>query len=151
MNKIIVNPESNPELAKYLDEVLSDFESSYDCTRDNCGRINRELRTLLVQEGEIPEQVQGLYKVDTWRGWLDEGDFTDEELDLITKRYGGNNRYSLEEYVESLPEHEQEKYLYIPHVFLILDDLILDAASDMFDCKNSPDRYYDWDENPIID
>jgi hypothetical protein len=78
-------------------------------------------------------------------------DFTDEELDLITKRYGGNNRYSLEEYVESLPEREQEKYLYIPHVFLILDDLILDAASDMFDCKNSPDRYYDWDENPIID
>ena len=73
MNSIIVNPESNPELAKYLDGVLSDFESSYDCTRDNCGRINRELRTLLVQEGEIPEQVQGLYKVDTWRGWLDEG------------------------------------------------------------------------------
>lgn len=150
MDSIIVNPESNPGLAKKLDRILPGFESSYGCTRDNCGHINRELRTFLVQEGEVPELVQGLYRVDTWRGWLDENDFTDEELDLITKRYGGNNRYSLEEYVESLPEREQEKYLYIPHVFLVLDDLILDAASGMFDCKNSPARYYDWDENPVV-
>lgn len=151
MNDIIVNPDKNPELAKYLDQVLTGFESSYDCTRDNCGYINRELRTFLIQEGEVPELVQGLYRVDSWLGWLDENDFTEEELDLIEKRYGGNNRYSLEEYVDSLPEKEQEKYLFIPHIFLILDDLILDAASGMFECKNSPERYFDWDENPIID
>lgn len=151
MNDIIVNPDKNPELAKYLDQVLTGFESSYDCTRDNCGYINRELRTFLIQEGEVPELVQGLYRVDSWLGWLDENDFTEEELDLIEKRYGGNNRYSLEEYVDSLPEKEQEKYLFIPHIFLILDDLILDAASGMFDCENSPERYFDWDENPIID
>ena len=151
MNDIIVNPDKNPELAKYLDQVLTSFESSYDCTRDNCGYINRELRTFLIQEGEVPELVQGLYRVDSWLGWLDPGDFTEEELDLIEKRYGGNNRYSLEEYVDSLPEKEQEKYLFIPHIFLVLDDLILDAASRMFECKNSPERYFDWDENPIED
>ena len=150
MNNIVVNPESNPELAKYLDKILSGFESSFDCTRDNCGHINRELRTFLVQEGEIPELVEGLYRVDSWRGWLDEGDFTDEELALIEKRYGGNNRYSLEQYVESLSELEQEVYLYVPHQFLILDDLILDAASSMFDCKNSKSRYYDWDRNRVL-
>jgi hypothetical protein len=151
MNDIIVNPDKNPELAKYLDQVLTSFESSYDCTRDNCGYINRELRTFLIQEGEVPELVQGLYRVDSWLGWLDENDFTEEELDLIEKRYGGSNRYSLEEYVDSLPEKEQEKYLFIPHIFLVLDDLILDAASGMFECKNSPERYFDWDENPIED
>lgn len=151
MNDIIVNPDKNPELAKYLDQVLTGFESSYDCTRDNCGYINRELRTFLIQEGEVPELVQGLYRVDSWLGWLDENDFTEEELDLIEKRYGGSNRYSLEEYVDSLPEKEQEKYLFIPHIFLVLDDLILDAASGMFECKNSPERYFDWDENPIED
>ena len=149
MDSIIVNPDANPELAKELDRILPGFESGYDCTRDNCGHINRELRTFLVQEGEVPELVQGLYRVDSWLGWLDENDFTDEELSLIENEYGGNNRYSLEQYVESLPEREQEKYLFIPHQFLVLDDLILDAASSMFDCENSPSRYYDWDENPV--
>lgn len=150
MDSIIVNPRANPELAKELDAILPGFESSYDCTRDNCGYINRELRTFLMREtGEIPELVQGLYRVDSWRGWLDEGDFTEEELDVIESRYGGNSRYGFEQYVESLPEREQEEYLYVPHQFLVLDDLILDAASSMFGCENSPSRYYDWDRGEI--
>lgn len=150
MDRIIVNPEDNPALANSLSRIVADFESSFPCTRDNCGHINRELRTRLVQEGELPELVQGLYRVDSWKGWLDENDFTEEELSLIEARYGGNSRYSLEEYVRSLPPNEQEEYLYIPHVFLVVDDLILDAASSMFDCENSPDRYFDWEKNPVL-
>lgn len=150
-NPIIVNPESNPELASYLTDIVKDFTSSFPCTRDNCGHINRELMTELIMEGETPTLIYGLYRVDSYLGWLDEEDFTDEELAQIEKEYGGNNRYSLEKFVRSLPEREQEQYLYIPHYFLLLDGLILDAASDMFQTENSPDRYFTDEMIPVLD
>jgi DNA-binding GntR family transcriptional regulator len=107
--------------------------------------------TELIMEGETPILIYGLYLVDSYLGWLDEEDFTDEELAQIEKEYGGNNRYSLEKFVRSLPEREQEQYLYIPHYFLILDGLILDAASDMFQTENSPDRYFTDKMVPVLD
>ena len=154
-NPIIVNPDANPELASYLADIVKDFTSSFPCTRDNCAHINRELMTRLIMEGETPKLIYGLYRVDSYLGWLDEDDFTDEELAQIEKEYSGNNRHSLEAFVRSLPENEQEQYLYIPHWFLLLDGLILDAASDMFqlkdNIKNSPDRYYSETMEPILD
>ena len=96
-NPIIVNPDANPELASYLADIVKDFTSSFPCTRDNCAHINRELMTQLIMEGETPKLIYGLYRVDSYLGWLDEDDFTDEEL----ARYEQQGRASI---LKSVPE-----------------------------------------------
>ena len=80
INPIVVNPERNPDLASFLEDELGNFKPSYRMDRDNCGFINRELRTEIIRTGEMPSYVYGLYRVDSYLGWLDEEDFTDEEL-----------------------------------------------------------------------
>ena len=149
-NPIVVNPERNPDLASFLEDELAGFKPSYRMDRDNCGFINRELRTEIIQLGEKPVFVYGLYRVDSYRNWLDLEDFTDNELDRIKEAYGEKlTRKDLEKYVDSLPEEERRQYLYIPHQFLVLDGLILDAASDMFGVENGEDRYFTSDEIPV--
>ena len=70
----------------------------------------------------------------------------------IAKKYGGTYREDLEEYVKSLPKEKQKEYLYIPHVFLKCKELILDAASDMFNGFgiHSKYRYYYDNYSPVI-
>lgn len=149
-NPIVVNPERNPDLASFLEDELGEFSPSYRMDRDNCGYINRELRTEIIRTGEAPSYVCGLYRVDSYRNWLDPDDFTDEELDRIKEAYGEKyTRKDLERYVDSLPEKERKQYLYIPHQFLILDGLVLDAASDMFGVENGEDRYYTSNMEPV--
>lgn len=150
-NPVVVNPERNPDLASFLEDELGNFKPSYRMDRDNCGFINRELRTeIIVKTGEEPSYVYGLFRVDSYRNWLDPEDFTDEELNRIKETYGEKyTRKDMEKYVDSLPEEEKKQYLYIPHQFLILDGLILDAASDMFGVKNGEDRYFTSDMVPI--
>jgi len=147
---VVVNPEANKELASEINELLSDFIPKTESVRDNCKKINQELQYELLQYGYTPEFVYGLYRVDSIYGWLDPEDFEQSELVKVKDMFGDLSRDSLESYVEQLPEKEQEFYRYIPHWFLVVDDLILDAASDMFNCKNSPDRYFDSDCERII-
>lgn len=152
INSIVVNPERNPDLASFLEDELGNFKPSYRMDRDNCGFINRELRTEIIRTGEVPSYVYGLYRVDSYRNWLDPEDFTDEELDRIKETYGEKyTRKDMEKYVDSLPEEEKEQYLYIPHQFLVLDGLILDAASDMFSVENGEDRYFTAEMVPVLD
>ena len=83
-NPVVVNPERNPDLASFLEDELGNFKPSYRMDRDNCGFINRELRTeIIVKTGEEPSYVYGLFRVDSYRNWLDPEDFTDEELCLL--------------------------------------------------------------------
>lgn len=150
MENIVINPEANPELARELNELLSDYIPSVKSVRDNCIAINKELNNELFMNGYTPEIVSGLFRVDNHYGWLDPEDFTPGELVKIRDMFGSLSRESLEDYVDSLPQKEKDQYRLIPHVFLVLDDLILDASSEMFSVKNSPDRYLDEDGNPII-
>lgn len=150
MENIVINPEANPELARELNELLSDYIPSVKSVRDNCIAINKELNNELFMNGYTPEIVSGLFRVDDYYGWLDPEDFTPGELVKIRDMFGSLSRESLEDYVDSLPQKEKDQYRLIPHVFLVLDDLILDASSEMFSVKNSPDRYLDEDGNPII-
>ena len=150
MENIVINPEANPELARELNELLSDYIPSVKSVGDNCIAINKELNNELFMNGYTPEIVSGLFRVDNHYGWLDPEDFTPGELVKIRDMFGSLSRESLEDYVDSLPQKEKDQYRLIPHVFLGLDDLILDASSEMFSVKNSPDRYLDEDGNPII-
>lgn len=150
MENIVINPEANPELARELNELLSAYIPSVKSVRDNCIAINKELNNELFMNGYTPEIVSGLFRVDNHYGWLDPEDFTPGELVKIRDMFGSLSRESLEDYVDSLPQKEKDQYRLIPHVFLVLDDLILDASSEMFSVKNSPDRYLDEDGNPII-
>ena len=152
MNNIIVNSEDNKQLALYIGNKIRNFKTTYPMKRDYCGDINDELREELSYDGIRCKRIYGLYKVNTFIGWLDEDDFTDDELDEITKKYGGTYREDLEEYVKSLPEDKQKEHLYIPHVFLQCKELILDAASDMFNGfgKHSKYRYFYDNYTPVI-
>lgn len=150
MENIVINPEANPELARELNELLSDYIPSVKSVRDNCIAINKELNNELFMNGYTPEIVSGLFRVDNHYGWLDPEDFTPGELVKIRDMFGSLSRESLEDYVDSLPQKEKDQYRLIPHVFLVLDDLILDASSEMFSVKNSPGRYLDEEGNPII-
>lgn len=150
MKHFVINPESNPELAKELEDLLSDYRPCIKSVRDNCIKINKDLHNQLFMYGYTPEIVSGLYRVNDHYGWLDPEDFTPGELVKIRDMFGSLSRESLEDYVDSLPDTEKEQYRLIPHVFLVLDDLILDASSDMFLGEITPDRYLDEDGEPII-
>lgn len=152
MNNIIVNPEDNKQLALLIWREFSNYKPDLPMIRDNCIEINNELRNELTMSGFPSKIISGLYKVDTIKDWLDEEDFTEEELDLIEKKFGDTYRDSLEAYVESLPKNEQNFYYYIPHVFLLCDGLIIDAASDMFNKmikSQNKFRYYSKKMTPI--
>lgn len=145
MNNIIVNPEDNKELALKIWRIVKNFHHDYPMKRDYCDSINTDLKQELAYDGIKARRVYGLYKVNTFIGWLDENDFTDDELDRIMEVYGeALYREDLENYVKSLPEAEQKEYLYVPHVFLLCQNLILDAASDMFSefAKQSKFNYF---------
>lgn len=152
MNNIIVNPEDDKQLALMIWQEFGKYKPSLPMIRDNCIEINTDLRDELVMSGFPCKTVSGLYKVDTFKGWLDENDFTEEELDLIEKKFGDTYRDSLEKFVESLPQKDQAFYYYIPHVFLKCDKLIIDAASDMFNEMikgQNKFRYYSKKMTPI--
>lgn len=150
MENIVINPEANPDLANELNDLLSDYIPSVDSVRDNCIAINKELFNKLFMYGYTPEIVSGLFRVDNHYGWLDPEDFTFAELVKVREMFGSLSRESLEDYVDSLPEKEKDQYRLIPHVFLVLDDLILDASHEMYSAKVTPDRYLDEDGNPIV-
>lgn len=152
MNYLIVNGDDNKQLALYIGNKAGMFKTTFPMKRDYCGDINDELREQLAYDGIRTKKINGLYKVNTFIGWLDEDDFTEDELDEITKKYGGTYREDLEAYVQSLPEEKQKFYYYIPHVFLLCDNLILDAASDMFNGfgKRSKYRYFYDNYSPVI-
>jgi hypothetical protein len=152
MNNIIVNPEDNKQTALMIWNEFSHYTPSLPMIRDNCIEINTNLRDELVMSGFPCRTVYGLYKVDTFKDWLDEEDFTEEELDLIEKKFGDTYRDSLEAYVESLSKKEQAFYYYIPHMFILCDGLIIDAASDMFNKmvnEQNKFRYYSKKMIPI--
>lgn len=152
MNRIIVNSEDDSIMADMINSALKKFKHNYAMKRDNCGDINDELREFLTWEGIPTKRIYGLYKVDTFKGWLDEGDFTDAELNYISDIYGNTNQESLEKFVSELDKEDQEKYLFIPHVFLKCDNLILDAASDMFNGLGNlnKNRYFKMSGKPVI-
>ena len=153
MNNIIVNPEDNKSLSLHIWGSLKQFKTTFPMQRDFCGDINNELKEFLSYDGIKAKSIYGLYKVNTFIGWLDENDFTDDELSKIYKKYGGTYREDLENYVKSLPENEQKIYYYIPHEFLLYKNIILDAASDMFlefVDKNSKFRYFYDNLTPVI-
>lgn len=152
MNPIIVNPEDNEIVAKIINKALKGFKTSYVMKRDNCGDINDELAEYLNYQNIPTKMIEGLYKVDTYYGWLDDEDFSDNELDEIQSTYGNTYQESLEKYVDSLPDDEKEEYLYIPHVFLKCKNIILDAASDMFIGlgDRNKTRYFKSNQTPVI-
>ena len=152
MNNIVVNADDNKRLALLIEKQLRGFKPSYQMKRDNCDNINDELYECLQYRGITPRRIYGLYKVNTYKGWLDEDDFTEEELDEIAGKYGGTYREDLEKYVEELPKERQKEYYYIPHVFLVFKNLILDAASDMFNGlgTHSKYRYFYSNYSPVI-
>lgn len=151
MNNIIVNPESNPELSRELESILSDFTPTADTRhRDNCIAIAKELFNELMMNGYDSELVSGYFRVDNYYGWLDPDDFYPDQRVEIMDRFGNLSRDSLERYVDSLPKTERDRYVCIPHVYLVLDNLILDAASDMFSVEITPNRYLDEDGEQII-
>lgn len=150
---IIVNPEDNSELAEMIISELNDFNASIDVIRDNCKRINVELMAELFRYGYEPEGISGNFKIDTIKNMFDKGDFDDEEINYILQKYGNFNSNSIEKYIKTLPENEQIRFYLIPHVFLMVDNLILDAASAMFDNyidKNNKYRYYTEDFKQIF-
>jgi hypothetical protein len=152
MNNIIVNPEDNKQLALMIWREFSHYMPDLPMIRDNCIEINNELRNELTMSGFPSKIISGLYKVDTIKGWLDENDFTEEELDTIEKKFGDTYQDSLEAYVESLSKEDKAFYYYIPHVFLLCDHLIIDAASDMFNSMTNGQnkfRYYSKKMTPI--
>ena len=154
INNIIVNPNDNKSLAIELWKLVKGFKTTYPMKRDYCGDINDELKEELKYCGIRAKRVYGLYKVDNIENWLDEEDFTEDELDLISNKFGNTYRDDLESYVKSLPLDKQKEYLYIPHVFLIVGNLILDAASDMFNdmiSKQSKFRYFYENKKPVIE
>lgn len=152
MNKIIINADDNKQLAIYIWKSIAGFKTSFPMVRDYCGDINEELREQLQYDGIKTKRIYGLYKVNTFIGWLDEDDFTEDELDMIAKEYGGTYREDLENYVKALPEEKQKEYYYIPHVFLKCNELILDAANAMFSEFGKPSKYrYFYDNySPVI-
>ena len=87
MNNIIVNSEDNKQLALYIGNKIRNFKTTYPMKRDYCGDINDKLREELSYDGIRCKRIYGLYKVNTFIGWLDEEDFTEKELDEITKKY----------------------------------------------------------------
>lgn len=147
---IVINPKDDPELATELNELFADFIPHAKVVRDNCIAINKELLNELFMNGYTPEIVSGLFRMDSYYGWLDADDFTQAEKVKILDRFGDLSRESLEDWVDTLPDQERKQYLLIPHVFLVLDNLILDASAEMFDTDITPDRYLDEDGNKII-
>lgn len=152
MNNIIVNGDDNKQLALYIGNKIGNFKTSYPMKRDYCGDINDELREELSYDGIRTKRIYGLYKVNSFIGWLEEDDFTEDELDIISKKFGGTYQEDLENYVKSLPEEKQKEYYYIPHVFLKCNELILDAASDMFNGFGTRSKYRYFYDNyaPVI-
>lgn len=152
-SNLIVNPADNKELALNIWKSARSFRHDYPMERDYCDSINSDLKDHLSLDGIHTRRIYGLYKVNTFIGWLDENDFTEKELDRIREAYGeGLYREDLEKYVESLPADKQKEYLYIPHVFLLCQNLILDAAADMFKdfAKQSKFNYYYKNKTPVI-
>ena len=78
MNNIIVNGDDNKQLALYIGNKIGNFRTTYPMKRDYCGDINDELREQLLYDGIRTKRIYGLYKVNSFIGWLEEEDFTEE-------------------------------------------------------------------------
>lgn len=154
MKNVVVNPEADPDSAEEIERIASTVDNIYPMQRDFCGQINSLLRNALREEYIITEKVTGCYKVDSYHGWLDNNGFTEEELNTIKKQFGNTNQSSLEKYVDNLDNETKKDYYYIPHVFLVYDNLIIDGASDMFNVpgmgKRNAKRYFNEDLEPIL-
>lgn len=155
MKNVVVNPEMDPEYAKEIENIANSVNADYPMERDYCGHINTILRRALNDEYITSEIVYGCYKVDSYYGWLDENDFSPNELSVIKEMFGDISQKSLEKFVDSLDDDSKQDYYYIPHVFLVCDNLIVDGASDMFNIpsmgKRNAKRYFTKELEPIIE
>lgn len=154
MKNVVVNPEVDPASASEIEEIANSVENKFPMERDYCGQINTILRRALSENFIPSELVYGCYRVDSYKGWLDEYDFSDNELSTIKEIYGNTSRESLEKFVDELDDDSKKDYYFIPHVFLVCDNFIVDGASDMFNVstmgKRNAKRYYTQDLEPII-
>ena len=140
----IVNPNDNISLSNKLNDILSNFKSSYPQKRDNCGFINSELLHFLDKNTNFDVKiVRGNYNVDSL-DLVDKYDLTRDQRTHCKQEFGNLNKDSVKEYIKQYL-NEEDFYIY-PHTYLRCENLILDAAFLMFKKyvnENTKERYID--------
>lgn len=143
-SSIIVNPEDDVELANSLNSVVRNFKSSILMKRDNCGPINWELYDLLKKNNFEPRMIHGHYKVDDL-SIVDKNDLTKTERAECINQFGDTSKSSVKQYIlNNFSEDKINDFYIYPHMYLKVNNLILDAASKMFSNyvnENNKNRY----------
>jgi hypothetical protein len=136
INNIIINPEDNKKVADLLTNIIINFKRKAAMRRDNCGIINWELYEHLISNGIDKDKikiVRGEFKTDNLK-LIDKRDLTPSERKHYRNVYSDifTNEMIIQFIEDGNAGFSIEEFYYLPHQWLEYDNLILDAASDMF-------------------
>jgi len=132
INKYIINPNYNIELAREMSPYLDVFSNTtvIKPLRDNCGPIAWDLYFFLLKNNfNNVKVVNGVFIIDNLN-IIDKKDFTKEEQRKIVNQYGDLSSNSLIKYIKS--NNLEEEFKKINHYWVELDNLIIDAGIKMF-------------------
>lgn len=158
MNKAIINPEKDRELAEIISRVIDEYnmDSNYDkfCARGHCynqsqqfldyvdHEVDIDIRWYLLQDEGL-RLIEGLFEIDRPEEMLlDYNDLYDNEYDEFMDLYGDNPglddpeelSYLIWEYIKNYASEDRiEEFYEFEHVWLeTYNRLIIDFTADQF-------------------